>query len=274
MSRRKVKNCKTFHCWANLFHSPPTHIHKDIWNRFRRSSCSIIIIIIFYWCRSTWWGEGNFLYKIKFPRNFVKTFVIKTDAKKLFPSRHRSWNLFSQVCSNLSLKNVSFFLFLSLSRLLELESFPIFDKVSPTHTRATMDYLKSFWWKQPSKDEPNHVEFSTVTTSLPAAANSSNNPAFLSIIHEVKTTTASSETLPSPNESFHTVKSSFNQPETASSSMGVSNSAYTGSHQDMTTPKSGTFTRHQHPPTQQLSILWFSFRAWKEREKLLYASLK
>lgn len=144
---------------------------------------------------------------------------------------------------------------LRLLRRLERTTFNCQNQINLT----TMDYLKSFWWKPTTKDEPQpNVEFSTITTSAPV------NSAYFSIIHEVKTSgenrqsNATSNDLPSPNESFHTVKSSFNE---TPSSMGVSNLGYTGSHQDVTTsksastqPQTSTFThQHQQPSNHQLS---------------------
>lgn len=113
-----------------------------------------------------------------------------------------------------------------------------------------MDYLKSLWWKPTTKEEsPANVEFSTITTSAQP------NTEYFSIIHEVKNPKSE---LPSPTESFHTVKSTFNE----KSARGVSNLGYTGSNQDVTTtmsstksistmPQTSTYTtHHQHPQDQ------------------------
>lgn len=75
---------------AKLFIVEPaltTHIHKDIWNRFRRSSCSIIIIIIiFYCCRSIEWNEREIFYiKLNFHVISWKLLSLKPDAKNFFP---------------------------------------------------------------------------------------------------------------------------------------------------------------------------------------------
>lgn len=235
---------------------------QHISNRFR--STQIIIIIRLVPCARRRWCRK--LHKIKFPRDFAKTFVITTVANFFLalPTNHRQaplsarvrwkFRIFFSIASS-SGSTATFAYRLRLLRRLERTTFNCQNQINLT----TMDYLKSFWWKPTTKDEPQpNVEFSTITTSAPV------NSAYFSIIHEVKTSgenrqsNATSNDLPSPNESFHTVKSSFNE---TPSSMGVSNLGYTGSHQDVTTsksastqPQTSTFThQHQQPSNHQLS---------------------